>query len=196
MQETVPAPRGCDYPECAAEGLYPAPRSRAELRSYRWFCLDHVRAYNRAWNYFVGMDDNEVEAQVRHDTVWERPSWPFAGRAEEQWREAAEKFDDAFGVFGTGGAGESAGRHGARNGFRANGGARTVEERALAVLEVEPPITRDRIKARYKALVKLYHPDANGGAKEAEERLKLINEAYETLKDRVPPDAPNRDTQQ
>ncbi len=71
-----------------------------------------------------------------------------------------------------------------------------MEERALAVLEVGPPITRDRIKARYKALVKLYHPDANGGAKEAEERLKLINEAYETLKDRVPLDAPDRDTQQ
>ena len=191
MQETATALRGCDYPDCRAEGLYPAPRSRAELRSYRWFCLDHVRAYNRAWNYFAGMDDDEVEAQVRRDTTWERPSWPFAGRADRTWHAAAEKFDGAFGVFGTRGAGNSGGGHGNRNGFRANGGARTVEERALAVLEVEPPITRDRIKARYKVLVKLYHPDANGGDTAAEERLKRINEAYETLKDRVPPDAPS-----
>lgn len=186
MQETVTAPQGCDYPDCQAEGLYPAPRSRAELRSYRWFCLDHVRVYNRAWNYFAGMDEDEVEEQVRRDTTWERPSWPFAGRAEKRWSEAAEKFDDTFGVFG----GRDGG-NGARKEFRANGGARTVEERALAVLEVEPPITRDRIKARYKVLVKLYHPDANGGDAEAEERFKRINEAYETLKERVPQDAPS-----
>jgi len=52
----------------------------------------------------------------------------------------------------------------------------------LALLQVEPPITKDRIKARYKALVKRHHPDANGGDKAAEERLKEINLAYSTLK--------------
>jgi DnaJ-domain-containing protein 1 len=186
MRETVTAPRGCDHPDCEAEGLHPAPRSRVELRSYRWFCLDHVRAYNRAWNYFAGMDADEVEAQVRRDTTWERPSWPFAGKADKKWHEAAGKFGDAFGAFGSRDSGP---RNGARGGFRANGGARTVEERALAVLEVEPPITRDRIKARYKVLVKMYHPDANGGDAAAEERFKRISEAYETLKDRVPQDA-------
>jgi curved DNA-binding protein CbpA len=34
------------------------------------------------------------------------------------------------------------------------------------------------VKARYKVLVKKHHPDANGGAKAAEERFKEINEAY------------------
>ncbi len=50
------------------------------------------------------------------------------------------------------------------------------------MLEVEPPITKERVKARYKALVKRHHPDANGGDKTSEERLKKINEAYSTLK--------------
>ncbi|MFO1060844.1 MAG: DnaJ domain-containing protein, partial [Dongiaceae bacterium] len=35
---------------------------------------------------------------------------------------------------------------------------------------------------RYKSLVKRLHPDANGGDKAAEERLKHINLAYSTLK--------------
>ena len=39
-----------------------------------------------------------------------------------------------------------------------------------------------RLKARYKVLVKLHHPDAHGGDKAAEEKLKIINQAYATLK--------------
>jgi curved DNA-binding protein CbpA len=39
-----------------------------------------------------------------------------------------------------------------------------------------------RLKARYKVLVKMHHPDAHGGDKAAEERLKIINQAYATLK--------------
>jgi curved DNA-binding protein CbpA len=31
-------------------------------------------------------------------------------------------------------------------------------------------------------LVKLHHPDAHGGDKVAEEKLKIINQAYATLK--------------
>jgi curved DNA-binding protein CbpA len=38
------------------------------------------------------------------------------------------------------------------------------------------------LKARYKELVKRHHPDAHGGDKAAEERLKVINQAYSTLK--------------
>ena len=46
----------------------------------------------------------------------------------------------------------------------------------------DTPVDFVAIKARYKALVKRHHPDANGGDREAEERLKVINEAFTTLK--------------
>ena len=50
------------------------------------------------------------------------------------------------------------------------------------MFEIEPPLTPVRLKARYKVLVKLHHPDAHGGDKVAEEKLKIINQAYATLK--------------
>jgi curved DNA-binding protein CbpA len=49
-------------------------------------------------------------------------------------------------------------------------------------MELTPPVTLEGLKTRYKELVKRHHPDANGGDKEAEERLKLVNQAYATLK--------------
>ena len=52
------------------------------------------------------------------------------------------------------------------------------------VLEVSENASQEVIQMAYKALVKKYHPDVNKGfAEEAEQLLKLINEAYETLSD-------------
>ena len=173
--ETSSARRSCDHPDCTAEAEFRAPRSRVDLRSYFWFCLEHIRAYNRAWNYFEGMDDAEIEDQVRRDTVWERPTWPFAGRQARVFAES--RINDPLGAFS-----EHDPHEEEHPRFRPSRHGKTPEERALAVLEIEPPITVDRIKARYKELVKRHHPDANGGDKHAEERLKMINEAYSTLK--------------
>ena len=38
------------------------------------------------------------------------------------------------------------------------------------------------IKAKFKALVKLHHPDANGGDRRSEEKLREIIQAYNYLK--------------
>jgi DnaJ-domain-containing protein 1 len=58
----------------------------------------------------------------------------------------------------------------------------TPEDEALRVLDLAPGASFEEVKARYKALAKLHHPDANGGDKAAEERLKSINQAYTLLK--------------
>ena len=64
-------------PGCGAPGEYRAPKSRCQLNEYWWFCLDHVRAYNAAWDFYKGMTPGEIEAQLRADTSWQRPSWPL-----------------------------------------------------------------------------------------------------------------------
>jgi DnaJ-domain-containing protein 1 len=64
----------------------------------------------------------------------------------------------------------------------AEGRAASAREQALAVFDLDPPFTQVNLKAKYKVLVKLHHPDAHGGDKAAEEKLKIINQAYTTLK--------------
>jgi hypothetical protein len=174
--EPKPPLRLCDHPGCEAGGEFRAPKSRIELDRYYWFCLEHVRAYNVAWNYYAGMSDTEVEAEIRRDTVWQRPSWRLGARHGPN-----PQVRDPFGFY-TGkeyGAGERRTHGHAKD---AATRASSACEQALSVFDLEPPFTPDRLKARYKTLVKLHHPDAHGGDKAAEEKLKIINQAYATLK--------------
>ncbi|HEX6536871.1 MAG TPA: molecular chaperone DnaJ [Gemmatimonadaceae bacterium] len=52
-----------------------------------------------------------------------------------------------------------------------------------SVLGVPRDASDDDIKKAYRKLAMQYHPDRNGGAKEAEERFKAITEAYDVLRD-------------
>ena len=59
---------------------------------------------------------------------------------------------------------------------------RNAERKALEALGVELSATREEIKARFKLLVKRHHPDANGGDRSSEDRLRDIIQAYNYLK--------------
>jgi molecular chaperone DnaJ len=52
-----------------------------------------------------------------------------------------------------------------------------------AVLNVERTASDEEIKKAYRKLAMTYHPDRNGGAKDAEEKFKSITEAYDVLRD-------------
>jgi len=174
-REELP-PRSCDWPGCdSREGHYRAPVSPDALRTYRWFCLEHVREYNRAWNYYAGKTEEEIEADVRKDTVWWRPSWPLGGMGRGPHGLGEEGISDGFGPMG-GGAGGNGG-----NGTRR--GPQTPEIKAMAVLDLHPPLTVSAVKTRYKELVKRHHPDANDGDKASEEKFKQIADAYQTIMD-------------
>jgi hypothetical protein len=54
--------------------------------------------------------------------------------------------------------------------------------RALDVLGLDETADAPSIKAQYKALVKRFHPDANGGDRSFEERLRNIIRAHDALK--------------
>ena len=57
------------------------------------------------------------------------------------------------------------------------------EIKAFKILQVSPTKNIDIIKKAYKNLVKKYHPDYNIGNKEYENKIKLINQAYNDLKE-------------
>lgn len=164
--------RVCEAPGCRLCGEYRAPRARDRLNEYRWFCLEHVRDYNKRWDYFAGLDAAQIEQHIRADTIWRRPVWPMGAR-----RTGGPRLHDPLGLSDDAGLGE-------RPPPRMDGSEQlTPEERsAIEVLDLSWPLTQADVKSRYKELVKLHHPDANGGAREAEEKLKKINAAYSTLR--------------
>jgi len=166
----------CAHPTCREAGLFRAPKARNRLSDYYWFCLGHVREYNRAWDYYKDRSAAEIEAAIREATVWERPSWPLGAWHVKQVRSKRARFRDpfGFGFSGTGGA-----RDRTEVGEPSIGSA---ERQALAIFELDTSVTLAEIKSCYKRLVKRLHPDANGGDKTAEERLKIVNAAYTTLK--------------
>ncbi len=166
-----PPPRLCDRAGCAHAGEYRAPKSRSELYDYYWFCLEHVRAYNAAWDFYAGMSPEEIEEMVRQDVTWQRPTWRLGERTSGR----SFSFDtagirDPFGIFTEECEDPVQKRR-----------PPTPEEEAMRVLELRASFTVLELKARYKELVKRHHPDANGGDKAAEERFKVISQAYKTL---------------
>jgi DnaJ-domain-containing protein 1 len=171
----APPRRPCEWPACELGGDYRAPKSRARLREFRYFCLEHVRAYNRAWDFFAGMSQAEIEGYLREDVTWHRPTWPLGARHDQaagwRWQDPYHLFLNGDGLNGAHGASE----------WDRKPGPQGRTARMLAVLDLAPGATRAELKARYKQLAKRHHPDLHGGDKRAEERLKLINEAYTYL---------------
>jgi hypothetical protein len=176
----------CAWKGCGNAGEFRAPRDQA-LRSYFMFCLEHVRAYNASWDYHKGCTSAEMEAEIRSAATWERPTWKLGALGGGRRR---FKVEDPFG-FAAGTAfdpeGESAQstRHKAESGRAPRDEAVHIHAArisALKALDLTMPVTLDGLKRRYKALVKRHHPDANGGSAEAETRMKIINQAYQTLR--------------
>ena len=167
--------RCCDLPGCGAPGEYRAPKSRNNLRDYWWFCLEHVRAYNSSWDYYKGMSPAQMEQELRSDTAWGRPSWPLGRLGSHAWEE--EVLRDPLHIL------KSAGVNQARE--RAQGKAPPELREPLETLGLTWPTTLDIVKTKYKELAKRHHPDANGGSRASEERLKTINLAYAAVRARL-----------
>ena len=170
----------CDFPNCRLDGLYKAPKGPKQLRDYYFFCLQHVREYNRSWNFNEGLNEEELEQMIRRSTTWDRPSWPFGARKASFSSPLNNEIRDVFGLFRNDDikykkSYESRGSHSVYTKLDSQ------QLNALSVMELELPIELEKLKSKYKDLVKLNHPDRNGGDKESEERLKIINEAYTTL---------------
>ncbi|MDR3448208.1 MAG: J domain-containing protein [Alphaproteobacteria bacterium] len=164
--------RLCDHPDCGQAGDFRAPKSRDQLNAYYFFCLDHVREYNKAWDFFAGLSPEEVETYTRDATVWERPSWPLG-----QWgvHERALRDKAMHTIFGDA----------PRASPEQNDTSMPMpvaEREALMVMELQAPVDFTTIKNQYRALVKKHHPDLHGGAREAEEKFKNINQAFTTLR--------------
>ena len=177
----------CQWPSCQAPATHRAPKGRLRASEYWQFCLEHVREYNNSYNFFAGMSEDAIAQYQKDALTGHRPTWKMGSvggrrtgkRARAEFRGFEGPADDPFSLFG------------ATEGGRRNGQERAAPEgrkvfnaqrRALDVLGLEADAKRADIKARFKMLVKRHHPDANGGDRGSEARLREIIQAYNYLK--------------
>ena len=166
----------CDHNLCAELGEYKAPKSRLQLNEYYLFCLKHVTAYNKSWDFYKGLNVDQIELSIRKDAIWDRPSWPLKGNPNNIISQLKEFFNNDYSLFE---------KEKDFQNFLKN---KTIEEKlnieeckSLKILELSLPISLEKIKKKYKKLVKIFHPDVNDNNKKAENHFKEINEAYKIL---------------
>ena len=170
--------RSCASPGCREPGESNVPKSRKNLEERHWLCRTHLREHNQHWDFFEGMTTGEIERYCLDAVTGHRPTWPLGKRAASvhdgatSQHTGAYRFEDGFAVF----------EEAAAPAERRRPALTKAQLDALAVLNLEDTASLHEVKARYKELVKRFHPDANGGNRGTEERLRQVIKAYGHLR--------------
>lgn len=175
--------RVCDQPGCDQPGEFRAPPAEGAARgdrpgAFRWFCLEHVRAFNQRYNFFAGMTTDEIHEAQRPMAGWEHESRAFsaAGGADRppRWADFADPLD-AIGARFVGRMAQAAERR--------DGKPLTPTDRAsLRMLGLDVNADRAALRRQYSDLVRRYHPDRNGGDRSHEAQLAKVIAAYQQLR--------------
>ena len=167
--------RTCAKEGCEEPGKFRAPKAPDVLDDYVWFCQEHVREYNQKWNFFQGTTEAELNAQASKDKVWERQTRPMGDPEARAWaRLGIEDPHQVLGANATRNPGKSA---------KAGRRLPATERRAIEILEAKDDWSKAEIRKAYKKLIKVLHPDMNGGDRSQEEQLQEVVWAWDQIKD-------------
>ena len=162
----------CEWENCKFSGEFKAPVEKDNSKNYQWLCEKHIKEFNKNWNYFEGMSQNEFEKFLKSDITWHRPTQEF-GSADNffniLWNNA---MGEEFNFFKNGKTFSQL------NAKKLN----NKDKDALRIMELEFNTSWQDIQKKFKTLVKKFHPDKNAGSKKFEDKLKKITMAYSHLK--------------
>jgi len=175
------APR-CQWDGCEEAGTHRAPVGRMKEGEYFRFCFHHVREYNKNFNYFSGLGNEEIARFQKEALTGHRPTWrmgsgggmrfaPEYSQARSGSASYYSRVRDPFNFFSTRRVDNPRERK-----------LKSLEAKAMETLGLGAKATGAEIKARYKELVKRHHPDANGGDRSSEDRFRDVLQAYRVLK--------------
>ena len=68
----------CDWGKCTEIGLYKAPIEKDNSKKFRLLCLEHIKLFNKNWNYFSDMNEDEIEHFIKSDLTWHKPTKSFS----------------------------------------------------------------------------------------------------------------------
>ena len=164
--------RKCNIDGCEMEANYKAPSSPDVLEKYIWFCFKHIKEYNKKWNFFANMTADEIEEFLENDIIGHRKTKKM-GAHNKYFEDVSKISESIFSAF---------------NGLdKSSINPNLISSKylnALAVIGIDDKdVTLDKIKAKFKKIVKELHPDTVGENKNNTEKLTKVLEAYKTLKE-------------
>ena len=162
----------CDWENCKEKGKFKAPIEKDNSKNYRWLCQEHIKLFNKNWNYFEGMSQNEIETFLKSDITWHRPTQKF-GSSDNffniLWNNV---LNDKFVFFN-------------QEKIVSNLNNKKLSEKdkdAFRIMDLDLNSNWSIVQTKFKTLVKKFHPDRNAGNKEFEDKLKKITLAYSHLR--------------
>ena len=161
----------CEWTFCKAVGKFKAPAEKDNSKNFKWLCTEHIKLFNKNWNYFDGMSQHEIENFLKSDLTWHRPTQKFASADNFfniLWNNA---LNDKFKIFN-----EEKHAHANSNKLFEK------DKDAFRIMGLEFNADMTAIQKKFKTLVKKFHPDKNAGNKKYEDKLKKITLAYSHLK--------------
>ena len=160
----------CEWKNCERKGEFKAPTSRNQLREFKWFCLEHVKLYNKGWDYFKGRTSDEIYKEISNDAFWHRPTWE---------RIKKHNISDIHNVF------INKSNKSPNNKINNNNLINEKFIPALEILDINMPFTLEALKKQYKKMVKKFHPDVSKSNNE--DNIIKLNDAYSILLKMIKP---------
>jgi hypothetical protein len=162
----------CEWENCNDKGSFKAPRDKDDSKRFMWLCENHIKTFNKSWNYFEGMSQEQIETFLKSDATWHRPTQKFGSLNNFfniLWNNA---LNDKFKLFNN------------NDKSKLNIISRLSEKDKEAFKTMDLKVDDDwgAIQKKFKALVKKFHPDKNSGNKQYEDHLKKITLAYSHLR--------------
>ena len=162
----------CNSPKCNLFAEYKAPVSPDNLRQYQWFCLQHIKEYNKNWNYFENMTADEIETFIENDIIGHRKTQKIGATNSDYFSKTNKIREKLFNSF------DEIGNQEFSSTLLGN-----EYINALAELNIDDKsASLEVIKSKFKDIVKQLHPDTAGYKEENIEKLKRVLESYKIIK--------------
>ena len=161
----------CEWTNCKEFGKFKAPTEKDNSKKFKLLCDKHIKLFNKSWNYFEGMSENEITNFLKSDVTWHRPTQQFGSPDNFfniLWNNA---LNDKFKIF--------------KDEKIKNINKTQLckkDKDAFSVMGLSFSSDFMAVRKKFKILVKRFHPDKHAGDKVYEDKLKKITMAYSHLK--------------
>jgi len=154
----------CDWKNCKEIGSHKAPLEKDNSKKFRLLCLEHIKIFNKNWNYFENMNDQEIEFFIKSDLTWHKSTKIFGSTDNFfniLWNNA---LDDKLNIFKTSNFKE----------FKKRKLTKTDRD-ALEVMELNDGVKWEEIHKKFKNLVKNIILIKTKGVKNLKTNLKKLH---------------------